>query len=208
MPSDSAQIKSESDSPPESESRDWFSIEYSIQMSPENFAQAQKEWTELVALRNQLVHHFIERFDVWTETGCVAADSYLEACYASVAGHYKKLGEWAEHMKKAKATMASVMVSPQILDLIVHGVSPNGVMRWETSTIVELLRDAEKACGVAGWTSLDDAKARIGISHPEQTPEKYHCRSWQQVLHDSKMFRIELRKEADDTAKRHWYRSR
>jgi hypothetical protein len=206
---DAPENKAESDSPPESEYGVWLSYEHTIQMSPENFAQAKRDWAELVALRNELVHHFIERFDLETESGCHAAVGYLNECYVSIDGHYQKLLQWSASMEKSRSLSASILQTPQFQDLLLHGISPNGEVLWAMSTIVELLHDAEKACGSqAGWTSLDDAKQWILTRHPDQTPEKYHCHSWQQVLQDSGLFQIERRKDAEGPARRRWYRSK
>ena len=206
---DAPETKAETDSPPESESRDWVSYEHTIQMSPENFAQATLDWAELIELRNHLVHHFIERFDLETELGCHLAVGYLDECYVSIDRHYQKLLPWSASFESIRSLSAAIMQTPQIQDLLLHGISPNGEVLWAMSTIVELLRDAEKACGSqAGWTSLDDAKQWILARHPDQTPEKYHCHSWQQVLHDSELFLIERRKDADGPARRRWYRSK
>jgi len=201
--------KAETDSPPESESGVWFSCEHIIRMTPENFARADEDWKALVALRNQLVHHFIERFDHGTESGCQAAVEYLNECYVSIDGHYQKLLQWSASMEKSRPLHASILESPQFQDMFLHGICPNGEVLWAMSTIVELLRDAEQACGSqAGWTSLDDAKLWIHTRHPDQTPEKYHCHSWQQVLHDSGLFLIERRKDVEGPARRRWYRSK
>lgn len=206
---DVPESKAEIDSPPESESRDWVSYEHTIQMTPEKFAQAKEGWAELVDLRNQLVHHFIERFDLETESGCHAAAGYLDECYVSIDRHYQKLLQWSASMETTRSLFASILQTPQFQNLLLHGISPNGEVIWAMSTIVELLRDAEKACGTqAGWTLLDNAKQWILARHPDQTPEKYHCHSWQQVLHDSGLFLIERRKDADSPARQRWYRSK
>lgn len=201
--------KAESDSPPESESGYWLSYEHTIQMTPENFARAKADWDALKSLRNELVHHFIERFDFETESGCHVAAGYLDECYVSIDWHYQKLLQWAARVETSRSLFASVLQTPQFQDLYLYGISPNGEVLWTMSTIVELLRDAEKACGSqAGWTSLDDAKQWILARNPDQKPEKYHRHSWQQVLHDSGLFLIERRKDADGPARRHWYRSK
>lgn len=208
-PPDDPEPKVVSDCPPESESGDWFVYEYSIQMTTENFAQAKKDWAELVALRNQLVHHFSERFDLKEESDCHIAAEYLDACYASIDEHYQKLRQWFTNMEKTRSLAASLWLTPQIQDLLLHGISPNGEVFWAMSTIVELLRDAEKTFGSqTGWTPLDAARQWILASHPDQSPEKYHCHSWQQVLHESGAFLIERRTAPDGGANRRWYRSK
>lgn len=43
---------------------------------------------------------------------------------------------------------------------------------------------------VEGWTSLDAAIDWIGARYPDQTPEKYGCCGWPQVIHESRRFEI------------------
>ena len=47
-------------------------------MSPERYAQTTAGLADLVAIRNDLVPHLIERFDISDENGCRAASSHLE----------------------------------------------------------------------------------------------------------------------------------
>jgi hypothetical protein len=53
---------------------------------------------DLVRMRNDLVHHLIERFDLWTDDGCIASAEHLNRCYERIDGHYKELRQWAEAM--------------------------------------------------------------------------------------------------------------
>lgn len=43
-----------------------------------DYDQVVSSLKELVALRNEFVHHFLERFDVWSVIGCQDADAYLD----------------------------------------------------------------------------------------------------------------------------------
>lgn len=55
-----------------------------IQMAAEDYARTRDGLKELLDLRNGLVHHFIERYDLWQPEGCVAAREYLMDCYTSL----------------------------------------------------------------------------------------------------------------------------
>ena len=52
-----------------------------IEMTTDRRAEVKAAVKELVDMRNGLVHHLIERFDLWTDDGCVAAIDHLNSCY-------------------------------------------------------------------------------------------------------------------------------
>ena len=56
----------------------WFRMSFRIEMSPEDHQRTQRRLAELVEMRNELVHHFIEIHDIWTVAGCASADAYLD----------------------------------------------------------------------------------------------------------------------------------
>ena len=54
---------------------------------------------------------------------------------------------------------------------------------------------------------VDDAVAWIGERHSEQTPAKYGCKSWPDVLHKSRAFDLVYRPDAAGR-KMGWFRER
>lgn len=91
-------------------------------------------------------------------------------------------------------------------DLLVNGIAPDGSFEWSTAGIVRVLREAASRFQVEGWTSLDQARSWMSEAHPDQTPQKYQCRTWPQVLNESRQFRLEYRL-GNDGAKQAWYRT-
>jgi len=55
-----------------------MAISYCMTMAPERLAHVRAQIEELVVMRNELVHLFIERFDLWSDPGCEAALRHLE----------------------------------------------------------------------------------------------------------------------------------
>lgn len=53
---------------------------YRMTMAPERLAEVKAQIEELLVMRNDLVHHFIERFDLWSDLGCESASRHLEHC--------------------------------------------------------------------------------------------------------------------------------
>lgn len=54
-----------------------FAFRYRRTLSPEAKAEKLREMDTLVALRNRLVHHFMEDFDIFSEKGCTQALQHL-----------------------------------------------------------------------------------------------------------------------------------
>ena len=56
-----------------------FKMKMSLRMSAEDFDTTQNDLKELVLLRNNLVHHFIDQHDLWSLDGCRGAQESLVA---------------------------------------------------------------------------------------------------------------------------------
>lgn len=178
----------------------WFSFQQRMAMSAERHEAIAAELKELVELRNELVHHLLERFDLGQLDRCEAAVAYLDDSRATIDRHYQTLRSWAEHMDKARALAASFMNSDAFKDLLIDGIAPDGLVNWPASGIVSSLRDAERALAPPGdqshWTELNSAIAWIARQHPDQNPKRYGCSSWRQVLHESREFKVMKKKPA------------
>ncbi|MCG2593024.1 OST-HTH/LOTUS domain-containing protein [Ramlibacter sp. XY19] len=184
-----------------------MAFSFRIEMAPEDRSKTKAALEELVDLRNQLVHHLIERFDVWSEEGCVDAARHLEERYARIDRHYLELTAWAKAMDETRSMAAQVTQAPAFLEMLVNGVAPDGSFEWPHTGIVRVLREATEQLTEGGWTRLDLARAWIAKTHPDQVPEKYGCRTWPQVLSESRQFDLQYRPEGDGT-KTAWFRER
>ncbi len=182
-----------------------MAFRFQLEMSPERRSEVKAAIEDLVQLRNELVHHLIEQFDVWTDDGCSGAVEHLRYSYQRIDGHFHELRQWAEHMDEAKLTAASFAQSQTFQDLILYGIAPDGTVDWPHAGIVRALRDAVKALSADGWLCLEDARAWMARHHPDQAPERYGCRTWPQVLSESRAFRLEYRPEGDQRVA--WFRA-
>lgn len=188
QPQQSGTAQSEWD--PGDSNRIWFRMQTRMTLGQADYDQVVSGLKELVALRNDLVHHFLERFDVWSVTGCQDADAYLDASMVKVNGHYAELRHWALSTDDARRRMGAFLASPVGTDLLFDGIYPDGSVDWPNCGIVRCLRVAAAEVAVDGWASLDQVIAKMNLDHPEQTLKRYRCTSWRQVLHESKQFRI------------------
>ena len=181
-------------------------IRFGVSMTEEHWTQTKAAVEELVAMRNDLVHHLIERFDVWTEPGCRAAAEHLEQCFERIDRHLRELADWAGTMDEMRARVASDALQA-FHDAVVDGIAPDGSPDWPQTGIVRGLRDAADALAVEGWTRLAAAEAWLAERRPDQAPEKYGCRTWPQVLHESRQFDLQYRAD-EDGRKVAWFRVR
>lgn len=186
----------------------WMRLHTTIALTAEDHADTTRRLRELVALRNELVHHLIERFNVWTLDGCRNAAAYLDAAYATIDSQFLALRDLLTNMQEAFAATASFLASKEWEDIFVHGIEPGGAVDWPRATIVRLLRQATASPrSIDGWTSLADAIDFISAADSAHTPKRYGCSSWRQVLHESKQFDLR-RDRASDIPGATWYRVR
>ena len=202
------QLPNEEESQMEADVGDQICLRYRCQMvmPAEDYEAMKADLKELVDLRNKLVHHFIERFDLWSETGCQAADGFLEASYETINRHCLSLHCWTKHMIEAGAKVASFMQS-QACEDVFDGIRVDGSVDWPGSGICRCLREAETKLAEEGWTRLDASIRWIGGNYPEQTPKRYGCSSWRHVLLESLQFEIR-NSQADNEPTAVWYRSK
>lgn len=186
----------------------WVSIHSSISMSPEAYVRTKDDLAELVELRNELAHHFIERFNLFEENGCHAASMQLDSCYERIDEYYQRLKGWETSIYEALAKMSLFVQSKTFENAIVHGINQNGTVCWERSSIVESLRAVEMSCGIEGWTPLDAAIGLICKRDRDQAPARYGCKTWRQLLKSSGQFEIKSVTGGDEGRGQTWYRSR
>lgn len=188
--------------------QNWVSFRYHREVSEEHYAETKAALRELVELRNELVHHFLQRFDLWSVDGCIAAESYLDESNETIDGHYLTLRDWAKSMDEARQQMVLFMQTPEYRDFVINGIGPDGTVHWAGSGITNCLREAETNLAQAGWTPLFEAIRWIAKTYPEQTPKRYGCGSWRHVIHASQQFEIRKQSQADNGPTVVWYRSR
>lgn len=185
----------------------WFKHRHQISMSAEDYEQTKLALADLVEMRNGLVHHFLERFNIGLVSDCHKAEIYLDECDTQIDTQLARLQQWANGLQKLRELAAEYMNSQEFEDALVHGIMPDGAVHWLRATIVECLRIAEQACSIDDWTLLDTAIAHIRKNEPEQMPSKYGCKTWRQVLKKSEQF--EIREDVNPLSGRGqvWYQS-
>lgn len=183
-----------------------ISMKMGLRLSDAEFAQIESDLKELVLLRNNLVHHFIEQHDLWSLDGCRGAHDALVADCNRIGQHYEQLREWAEDMDHARRRLVEFYESDDGKEWMVNGIAPDGTVHWPAAGIVSALREAAGELAVDGWAPVDEASRWIAERRPEQTPKKYGCSSWRQVVHESLLF--DLKYFEVDGVCAAWYRKK
>ena len=187
----------------------WVRMRFHIAFSEDNLKRVEQKLAGLVEIRNELVHHFLEMFDLSSLDGCRAAITYLDEHLEEVDASHEELRQWVDQAARTKALHANLMNTPEFTDFLIHGILPNGAgVEWSSSTIVNLLRDAESALAEDGWTSLAIAIDHIRRTEPEHNPIKYGCSSWRHLLHECRQFEVRKHQPAAGLPTEVWYRSR
>lgn len=154
----------------------------------------------LVAARNDIVHHLVERFPLNTPEGCAEAHSVLAAFESMLKKVRDELDGWAKARDKAALVHAEFMKSPEFQNYLLDGILPDGAVHWELSGIVRALRDAAKTRPEGEWMPLDDAVAWIRREAPLQIPSRYYCKTYRQAIRRSQAFETRLEPQADGSA--------
>lgn len=194
----------ESEAPP-----GWVSLRMSVSMEPDAHAQLKADLQDLVDLRNDLVHHFVEGQDLMSVEGCMAADMYLESSYDEIDRHLVSLRDWATSMNDAKQAIASFLASPEYRERLRAELFPSDTQR-ETALpgLIALLRRAEAEHMKDGWTALNHAIAFVSEVAPGETPKKHTFGSWRHVLREARVFEVRRGPAPTGAAMETWYRSR
>jgi hypothetical protein len=207
-----ASISSKSDEefdPPASVTLPLIRTTIHIEVSEDDFKRTEQRLADLVDLRNELVHHFLEKFDLSSEDGCQAADTYLDESLKQIETNHEELRCWMNQSRATRGLMANLMNTPEFTALLIDGIFPGGAgVAWESCTAVNVLRDAETILAEDGWTSLAKAINHLRETAPEQTPRKYGCSSWRHLLHESRQFVVRKSQPAAGLPTETRYRSR
>jgi hypothetical protein len=180
-----------------------FRVTLRLGMAEEDFARTETELRDLVLLRNDLIHHFMERHDLWTIEGCRTAQDELGASGDQIGAHVARLRSWAADIERTRQEVAEFSRSEAFREAVVNGIDPDGTVFWPGAGIVLALQEAARALAVDGWTDVSAASRWIAERYPHQTPEKYGCKTFPQVLHESGEFDL-CRLEKDGLVRRNY----
>ena len=171
---------------------------------PQTNLQAATERLQSQTL-GQLIHHFLERFDLWTVDGCLDADRHLDDCFGRIDAHYRALHTSALAADAARQAMAVFMRSPEFMNQLYEGVLPDGQIHWPSTRIVQCLL---QHCAVdpVAWVVLGPVIQSMRADVPEEVPSKYGCKTWRQLLKRSELFEVRTDLDNRTGQGRTWFR--
>ncbi|MCV3289303.1 MULTISPECIES: helix-hairpin-helix domain-containing protein [Aeromonas] len=101
---------------------------------------------QLVELRNELVHHFLSRFELTSEVSCQEAISYLAMAANTIKDNRETLHSLLATAEKAKSELFEFMSSPQGEHFLLSGVLPGEPAdNWENTTIIQQPKFEERS---------------------------------------------------------------
>ncbi len=185
----------------EAEDAPAFSFLMQIALPANEFSRIEAEHRKLTAKRNALVHHFLEEHDLLSEEGCRVAKRDISGIIERVTRADKKLDVLAADMDQVRKVFAEHLASPDVRDWFVSGRHP-----WRLTTIAGALHHAATALSQDGWTSVEAATTWITARCPDERPESHGCRTWRQLIHETRLFDLQIRRE--NGRRQAWYRPR
>jgi hypothetical protein len=184
----------ESDGPADEPARDapapWITFRSRMALPDADLDRVRQALEELVTLRNDIVHHFVERHDLTSVNGCRAARDALIATRDLIRRHNDEARVWVEDLERTRATFAQALLDPQNQRLIFGGTTPRKSQALRHTRIVKALRAATRDVAVGGLTRLDDAVRWINARHPDEQPQSYGRDNWEEVVSESEVFEL------------------
>jgi hypothetical protein len=107
------------------DSRALVQLKYQIELPSEQYDALQSTLKELIDLRNELVHHFLQRFSLRSVEGRTAASTYLDECSQIIDAHRSTLIGFTKAMELLRAQLASFIGSQEFEDAILQGGLPD-----------------------------------------------------------------------------------
>lgn len=184
----------------------FIGLHIGLNLSAQSHAALQTDMHGLVNLRNTLVHQFIEQYGIRTVDECHKAQDALRHASTEIDRQFEQLRTLAAGMAQGVTALADLVQTPEFHDFLVNGIAPDGKIHWPIAGIVSALKQAIRERAIDGWANLDTAIMWMREHHPEQTPKRYGCARWRQVIHESGQF--ELRDFAHNGERGAWFRER
>jgi len=159
-----------------------FVMQLSLNLSSEDFARVERDLRDMVRLRNNLVHHFIEQHNLRSLDGCRCAQDALVSANNRIDQNLNQLREWAGTMEEMHRVLSLILQSEEFKTEFTNRVTSKTKVGFDTSGIACALREAYCALAVDGWAPVTEAGRWVAERYPEEKPAKYGCQNWREVV--------------------------
>lgn len=184
-----------------------FETKMSLIVDQEEHQTLLDDLAYLVTTRNDLVHHFLQRFPLVDHNSCRQAIDHLETVQEMLKSHMERLQRWDQTRVAGMSALKDFLHSPEFTAWIKFGFIPGEEINWPSAGVVEELKRAESLLSKDGWTDLSLAIEVIKNQNPDLTPKAHGCASWRNLLHTSGLFDIR-RERGHGATSITYYRSR
>jgi hypothetical protein len=188
------------DSPLPIDARVHVKTKYSIVAEGDYYQILLDDLDYLLVTRNELVHHFLQRFPLADQDSCQQAIAHLETVQEMLKSHMKQLHGWDQARVACMSALKDMHQSPQFRAWIKLAFMPRDHIDWPNARIVKELKRAESMLIKDGWTDLALAIDVIKNQNPDLTPKAHGCVSWRNLLHTSGLFDIRRERNPEATS--------
>jgi hypothetical protein len=185
-----------------------FRATFGQELPAEEHAKFKMRLEGFVNSRNELAHHFLQKFDVSSDSGCKDAIAHLDQCLASVDAELLELKNLASNMREMMMMQAQVLGQIDIMKVFARefpGNSPDDF--GPEHELIRWLKQAECLAREDGWTSLTAAGHYIQTQAPGLRLKDHRVAKWSKVLDRSRVFEKRVEFSPGNPWPTRWYRS-
>jgi hypothetical protein len=165
----------------------WFSFSFRISGDTDFVESLRRDLKLMTDERNELVHHFLPRWEPDSPDKMTETLAYLDAQREKVLPMHEHLKSTVMHMQESRRLLSSVMASPEC-------EKQSELMWLQVSPLVKLLRDvATQYHRKDGWTYLAQAGDLAAKEMPEDVKslkERYGFNTLKKLLVGCKTFDV------------------
>lgn len=172
-----------------SEGKMSFGWNYTVKVDSDQWTAIERGMREMVALRNECVHHLVERFDLWSLDGCKEAQAFLEHAYERGEIFREQIRSYAHTMMEARNAIKDLP-----LQALLGGeplpLQNTSILAALVSVFEEFARDA---AGTVAWSAVLESMQQ---QYPGELPAAYGYQSWPHLIDASGVLKM-VRKSAE-----------
>lgn len=185
--------------PPKDERQDdWITFSFKIGLETDFLEGIRKDLKLMTDERNDLVHHFLPRWQPDNEDEMTKALAYLDEQREKVLPMHEHLRTMLQHLSESATMFAEFVASPEYK-------KQTKLMWLQASPLVTLMRGvAARYHREDGWTYLDHAGNLAAREMPVETKnikERYGFKSLKKLLIGAEVFELMDEKISDESVR-------